>query len=372
MKKHNFNRPNSNSGSSSFVNFDLSEDPDFGPQPYIKPVPTDIDVPPINQWVENRKLKESQNIQNADIIPIDVDVPPVNQWIEERKLKEAHAAALDEEYRQDRIDRRRQKIKNRLIRRLHTAALIGLTSVSLGASSPKAHSVPPQALENLAPDSDQFNSIQADLISPVKKQLDRASAIEYDYATQDARESTPDYLSTHSPDLEYPSFDELAVVRTVTPQGPGNFKSFMPYQLITDQTSRQFKLQQNPHTFTNSEGLRCFNYNNHNLPMIAVGTGVTDQTGDLVKVTFVKPDLSENSYFCVVGEVKKDEHTESSNTTHLIDGSVVEFIVDKKLFPERQPDAKEMGDLSYYKSSEFDFRGAVKSISVTNLNLLEK
>lgn len=144
----------------------------------------------------------------------------------------------------------------------------------------------------------------------------------------------------------------------------GAFKSFMDYQMITDPTSRQFQLQGQPQTFTNQQGLRCYNYQDCELPMVAVGTGVTDKIGKIVRVTFDN-DGQQHTHHFIVGDFKANHDTDDQRHIEMKqDGSVVEFLIDKNVFYNHQPTATRIGDLSYYQDDNYNFQGNIQEIFV--------
>lgn len=97
-----------------------------------------------------------------------------------------------------------------------------------------------------------------------------------------------------------------------------DFKSFMPYNAITDRTSRQWALQQV--ATTNEDGVRCID----GLPMIAIGTGWGPWVGDKVLVVCE----NGNSFLAIVGDIKANAHTDAENKTTTANGCRCEFIVD--------------------------------------------
>jgi hypothetical protein len=100
-----------------------------------------------------------------------------------------------------------------------------------------------------------------------------------------------------------------------------SFKSWMDFRMITNRTSRQWELQQ--HAYTDDNGFR----RHGDLYMVAVGTYFLENgVGDILEITFSTGD----SIRAVVGDVKDDRHTCEYNRESVADGSVVEFIVDRR------------------------------------------
>lgn len=101
-------------------------------------------------------------------------------------------------------------------------------------------------------------------------------------------------------------------------------KTYMYCSAVTDETSDQYKFLYSGYCYTDPNGLIKYN----NRYCIAIGTGYTKNIGD--RVTLVLADGSVVR--CVVGALKAPVHTDSSNRFDVADGSVAEFIVDKKVF----------------------------------------
>lgn len=104
----------------------------------------------------------------------------------------------------------------------------------------------------------------------------------------------------------------------------GTFKSYMDYRKITDDTSKQYELQQNNVTF-NDYGIEMLN----NRYFIAIGTGHGYFVGDKVEVILE----GEKILPCIVGEIKDDKDTDETNIYRTTDKSIIEFIVDETLVP---------------------------------------
>ena len=99
-----------------------------------------------------------------------------------------------------------------------------------------------------------------------------------------------------------------------------NFKSWMDYRSITYRNSRQWRMQQVAYTCGN--GFRRVS----GLYMIALGTYfLYGGVGDVFDITL----SSGITFRAVVGDVKDNRHTDATNRYHLVDGSVVEFIIDR-------------------------------------------
>lgn len=112
-----------------------------------------------------------------------------------------------------------------------------------------------------------------------------------------------------------------------------DFKSYLPYQAITNKNSKQWELQQQ--ATTNEDGIRCID----GIPMVAVGTGWGLWVGDIALVTCE----NGNSFKVIVGDIKADRHTDSENKTTVSNGCRCEFIVDKDRL---DPNVRIMGNVA--------------------------
>ena len=119
------------------------------------------------------------------------------------------------------------------------------------------------------------------------------------------------------------------------PQGiTGSFKSYMDYRAITDESTRQWGLQQIANT--DQQGFRKLN----DCYMVALGTGFAPEVGICFEVEF-----STGKVIAVVsGDIKDNSDTDNGNKYHLSDNSMIEFIVD-----EDKVDVSALyhGDMSY-------------------------
>ncbi len=120
--------------------------------------------------------------------------------------------------------------------------------------------------------------------------------------------------------------------RIITPSYD-DFKSYLPYDAITNQLSKQWQLQQQ--ATTNEDGIRCID----GIPLVAVGTGWGLSVGDIALVTCD----NGNSFKVMIGDIKADIHTDAANKTTIASGCRCEFIVDlNKLVPQ----VKSMGNVA--------------------------
>ena len=125
-----------------------------------------------------------------------------------------------------------------------------------------------------------------------------------------------------------------------------SFKSFMSYKTITSKTSAQYKLQQE--CVTDDNGLRLYN----GRYTIAIGTAFNASVGDYVDV-----ELSTGVVLnCIVGDIKKNIHTDSTNMQVAHNGNVVEFIVGNGLSSA----VRSAGNISKIPG----FEGYIESITV--------
>lgn len=96
----------------------------------------------------------------------------------------------------------------------------------------------------------------------------------------------------------------------------GVFKSYMDGRSVTNTRSKQYALLQN---CTIVDGL----YTLEGRPAIAISS-YYGSVGDVLKIK-----LSSGMVFeAVIGDIKQAVHVDGETQAHLVDGSVIEFIVD--------------------------------------------
>lgn len=120
---------------------------------------------------------------------------------------------------------------------------------------------------------------------------------------------------------------------TSTSAAANDFKTYMSYRAITNTSSAQYALQQE--ATTDENGIRRYD----DYPMVAVGSGWGLEVGD---IGLVECD-NGNSFLVIVGDMKSDRHTDSTNTTTLANGCRCEFIVDPQLLDNT---ARVMGNVA--------------------------
>jgi len=126
----------------------------------------------------------------------------------------------------------------------------------------------------------------------------------------------------------------------------GVAKTYEHYGKITCPTAKQTKLNNLSEVYTDDYGFRKIG----DYYLVALGSYYGD-IGDIFVVT-----LSEGRVFlCIKGDAKADQHTDVLNQAHLLDGSVVEFIVDAPTIVSHGC----KGDCSI-----FDFKGSIVDIQL--------
>lgn len=122
-------------------------------------------------------------------------------------------------------------------------------------------------------------------------------------------------------EIEYIRYNELDLPE----EADGKFKTYMDYRKITNKDSKQWKLQEQ--AWTEGRGFRKIG--EHFL--VAVGTFYADEVGKELLIEFEDGQKIK----AIVGDIKQDKHTDSTNRYVPINGNIVEFIVDtEKLDPE--------------------------------------
>ena len=151
----------------------------------------------------------------------------------------------------------------------------------------------------------------------------------------------------------YISDEECEFVMYDVPKTRG-FKSYMPYTAITNKKSKQYKLQQI--ASTGVYGIRVVD----SRYLVAIGTAFNAEVGTYIDLIledgFVIP--------CIVGDVKADKHTDSTNMVTSANGCVSEFIIDSKALHKS---IKKSGDVS---SCNENWSGCVRAIVVYSKSAL--
>ena len=152
---------------------------------------------------------------------------------------------------------------------------------------------------------------------------------------------------------DYISDEECEFVMYDVPKTRG-FKSYMPYTAITNKKSKQYKLQQI--ASTGAYGIRVVD----SRYLVAIGTAFNAKVGTYIDLIledgFVIP--------CIVGDVKANKHTDSTNMITMHNGCVSEFIIDSK---ELHKSIKKSGDVS---SCNENWNGCVRAIVVYSKSAL--
>lgn len=124
------------------------------------------------------------------------------------------------------------------------------------------------------------------------------------------------------------------VSRGVPRGSSGEFKSYLPYHLITNKSSKAYQLQQD--CWTDGLGFRRWG----EFYCVALGSKYSTSIGDKFKITF---DTGVDIYV-ILADCKSDAHTDKTKSYNTFNGNVCEFLVDKNKI---HPMAKRMGDVSY-------------------------
>lgn len=134
-----------------------------------------------------------------------------------------------------------------------------------------------------------------------------------------------------------------------------SFKSYMPYQAITDTESSQYQLQQ--YAITNEYGIREVN----GRYLVAIGTYFNVDVGTYIDLILANGEIIE----CIVGDIKDNRDTLSDNITTASNGCVSEFICN---INSLNIEVKSMGDISYVKE---EWNSPVTQIKVYDENSLK-
>lgn len=149
---------------------------------------------------------------------------------------------------------------------------------------------------------------------------------------------------------------EVILVEEPVPQwveldAPSNnsFKSYMDCSAITDINSAQYQFKYE--YLSSASGIMVVDGDCY---VIALGSYYTTTIGTRVDLVMCNGAVVR----CVVGDIKDDKHTNSTNQQHLVDNSVVEFIVCTDNLSDK---VRKMGDISY---ADERLRGEIKAIRV--------
>ena len=129
-----------------------------------------------------------------------------------------------------------------------------------------------------------------------------------------------------------PCFNPLELPLNAT----GEFKAYMGWDAIKDKVTLQWFLQQ--FCWTDEHGFRRFN----NKYVIAVGTGFATHVGQELKITLSTGVV----FYAIVGDIKKDIHTDFTNRFVPCNGNIIEFLIDKKVMKQAVLDKGTISELS--------------------------
>lgn len=132
-----------------------------------------------------------------------------------------------------------------------------------------------------------------------------------------------------------------------------SFKAYMDYRCITDDTTKQWEIQQN--AWTDNDGFRRIG----NDYIVAMGTYYAEECGERFRITFE----SGSEITVTIGDIKQDIHTDYLNQyTPVYDengiffsGNVLELIVDTDVLSEMSQVLGTVGHHDY-------LNGNIKSI----------
>lgn len=157
--------------------------------------------------------------------------------------------------------------------------------------------------------------------------------------------------------IEIPEPEQEAEIKLEVPDCDTSFKAYMDYNCITDDTTKQWELQQT--AYTDKYGLRKIGTDY----CVAVGSYYSETVGERFKITLD----SDNEFTVIISDLKKDEHTDSSNRYSPVydengdfySANIIEFIVDVEQLHSM---VTTLGTVSYYS----EFEGNIVSIEKIN------
>lgn len=127
-------------------------------------------------------------------------------------------------------------------------------------------------------------------------------------------------------------------------------KSYMDYRKITLTSSKQYDLETNGYAYTGNHGIRMIN----GRYLCAIGTYYSDDVGRYVDLVLENGTIIP----CILGDIKADKDTDSTNRYTVHDHSVVEFIVDTYSLSST---VRHMGNLNYANE---DWNSSITAIRV--------
>ena len=146
----------------------------------------------------------------------------------------------------------------------------------------------------------------------------------------------PKAVEFHRPDASIPPLVEVEELQEpfrlpvkpsmLLPDVSGGKKTYMDYMKISRKGSMQLLLQET-RAYTDSQGFRKVD----EYYLVAMGTYYVKEIGDTFEVSFADGQTIK----VMAGDVKADCHTDINNQYHLSDGSIIEFIIDKKVMNEK-------------------------------------
>lgn len=139
------------------------------------------------------------------------------------------------------------------------------------------------------------------------------------------------YLSKTKPKNEVEDLGEY--IEYIAPGGH-HPKTFMDWDCITDTSSKQYQLKRS--SYIGNYGIIM----NGGRYCVALGSGFIKYVGTKFDLILANGTIIP----CIAGDMKADQHTDSSNRITSHDGSIAEFIVNTSSLVS---DARRMGDISY-------------------------
>lgn len=134
------------------------------------------------------------------------------------------------------------------------------------------------------------------------------------------------------------------------------FKSFMDYRTITDESSKQYELQ-DKYAYTGNYGIRMVD----GRYCIALGSYFTSEIGQYVDLVLDTGVVVP----CVLADQKDDEYTDDMNVTTTHNGCMSEFVVSTEDLGDA---VKLYGDISYCNNI---FNGNVIEVRVYDNNVFD-
>lgn len=146
--------------------------------------------------------------------------------------------------------------------------------------------------------------------------------------------------------IENPPHPKFECIDLGVPSIDSSFKTWMSYKAVTDKNSPQYKYIQAWGWVDNEGFMRCSGERDLGIEqdyyLVALGSYYGTTIGTKYRITLDTGKV----FYVVLADCKDDKHTNSTNQYVLVNGNVVEFLVDTS---KLNKDVKRMGSANIYE-----------------------